>query len=485
MKSQLQELDSLFRSTKKSNPILCNVILLIIDSVPEYKMEIVELIKKLRVEANSEFLMEILDKLYIHNEEWKILLEDSTEQKLPEQRKEPVFSDETQYKENNNNLLIPPELVFFGNKKRDRKFDEFLDRIGAEMERLLRNRKEVIFRRQKNNEMNDTRRKDTFQERRAVEHRKEETGHSRKYHSNKDHGKGDYHRDNNRTDYNSRDAKGHNSNSYGRDNHKYFHGEQFHDRTEAYKNNNSHHRDQDLTSSDQDSHRRDHDKELNLNSRDVYREQDLNQNKRDNEKKDEQNKVYQNDDTVNSVQKIIGEKVQNEGSARTGKKKEEHSSSKAKEKKHGKDKKRFKAISLMDKLFPELQCRMCGLRFHGNYGEQIDQSYIDHVEQHQKKIQNMDENVYRPFFVDVEGWLNEKPQKIHFNFDEPERKNVGVTSETFKNPAVSKILVKKKLVHCALCKNKMNVIWDDDDDSWAIKDGVKLGDEFVHKDCAF
>ncbi|KRH91954.1 mRNA cleavage and polyadenylation factor I/II complex, subunit Pcf11, partial [Pseudoloma neurophilia] len=123
---------------------------------------------------------------------------------------------------------------------------------------------------------------------------------------------------------------------------------------------------------------------------------------------------------------------------------------------------------LIENLFPDLQCRLCGLRFRTNF-DFDENSYIDHMEKHQKE-KNDTVGHFRPFFNNIDGFINKRVKKIIFK-------------EEFKE-LKENILVKKKLIFCAICKNKMNVVWDDEADSWAIKDGVRLGDEFVHKECA-
>lgn len=146
-----------------------------------------------------------------------------------------------------------------------------------------------------------------------------------------------------------------------------------------------------------------------------------------------------------------------------------------------------KEETLFDILFTPLQCRICATRFHSDSfsatDSTVNQDYIDHMEQHAKKTQKHEDERFRPFFDDEDGWMTEKSQKINFDLPalQPECPSTNPKSPT----KTVKLLVKKKLVHCALCKNKMNVVWDDDDDSWAIKNGVKLGDEYVHKECAF
>lgn len=140
-------------------------------------------------------------------------------------------------------------------------------------------------------------------------------------------------------------------------------------------------------------------------------------------------------------------------------------------------------VNKFNVIFPSLQCRICALRFHSNNKDSIEQFYIDHMEQHQKK-KNIESNVsFRQFFVDSNGWFNQKSEKIFFDFSFPHQQDFEKDSSNFTK--TTKIHVQRKLIYCSLCKNKMNVVWDDDEDSWMIKDGVKLGDEYVHKDCAF
>lgn len=132
-------------------------------------------------------------------------------------------------------------------------------------------------------------------------------------------------------------------------------------------------------------------------------------------------------------------------------------------------------FSKFDILYPPLQCRICGIRFFSSdlKDEKTEKEYVDHIENHSKK-KNLNEN--KEYFFSEENWFEEKLEKIDFSFN------------TIKNEIVKEtnfIFVNKKLIFCSLCKNKMNVFWNDEEDTWCIRDGVKLGDEYVHKECAF
>lgn len=361
MDSDLTKLKDLLQSSSKKNKILTNVVILIIDSFPDKKQEIADVIYEEMKKGETPFITDFLETLYNHSDDYKTILNEKSEsgdEKTDDEKVENEIVENERIEnekidnkktENGNDkfkdLPIPPELVFFSGKKEDSKFKEFLQQIGPEIENKIENAKKNIFGKTSRDII------DKSEPSKRVKHAENE-------------------------------------------------------------------------------------QEQPIIKRSIFQE-----------------KKTPTQQTPKEPNQKIEKKQKN----------------------------------LFDILFSSLQCRICGLRFHSENMDTIEQLYVEHMEQHQKKSKTADENRFRPFFVDENGWLNEKSRKIIFDFDVTSIKKEMDKNNNLSDASVTtqKILVKKKLVHCALCKNKMNVVWDDEDDSWSIKDGVKLGDEYVHKECAF
>lgn len=131
-------------------------------------------------------------------------------------------------------------------------------------------------------------------------------------------------------------------------------------------------------------------------------------------------------------------------------------------------------------LFSPMQCRLCALRFRDT--DDGKNAYSTHIEEHVRKriaaafgtASNPAANpafgsdfVCRTLFANEENWLSKK-------IDLP---MITANNDFF--------MTNKKKVVCQICNNFLSVVWDDENDGWMVKDGVKLGEEFVHKECAF
>lgn len=120
-------------------------------------------------------------------------------------------------------------------------------------------------------------------------------------------------------------------------------------------------------------------------------------------------------------------------------------------------------------LYQRIQCRLCALRFTDT--EEGKTHYGTHLEEHnrRKRVEQQKDTISRTYFPNEDNWLS---KKIELPLARQEE---------------HKLFVGKKLVICNLCNEKMDVEWDDDNDSWVVRDAVKLGDGngYVHRECAF
>jgi hypothetical protein len=122
-------------------------------------------------------------------------------------------------------------------------------------------------------------------------------------------------------------------------------------------------------------------------------------------------------------------------------------------------------------LYPPNQCKLCGLRYE--IDEEGDKAMGLHIDEHRRRSRALDEKgcISREFFSTLEAWT----------------KNIE------KIKLMLKVDKKEKIVHsggsslCEICKSKIEVAWDDEEDSWVLRDAVALEKggimKYCHREC--
>lgn len=122
-------------------------------------------------------------------------------------------------------------------------------------------------------------------------------------------------------------------------------------------------------------------------------------------------------------------------------------------------------------LYPQNQCKLCGLRFENT--AQGDEAISVHIDEHRRKTRALSEKecVSREFFPTLEAWT----------------KNIEKVKLSLKVEKAEKIVHSGGPATCEICHNKIEVEWDDQEDDWILKDAVSLekaGEvKFCHRKC--
>ncbi|KAH9411382.1 hypothetical protein HK407_05g10500 [Ordospora pajunii] len=122
-------------------------------------------------------------------------------------------------------------------------------------------------------------------------------------------------------------------------------------------------------------------------------------------------------------------------------------------------------------LYLPNQCKLCGLRYESSKGG--DEQMGMHVEEHRRKARVMGEKdcVSREFFPTLEAWT----------------KNIEKIKLKLEVEKVEKIAHSGGAVFCGVCHNRIEVEWDDNEDTWMLKDAVPLEKagrtNFCHRKC--
>ncbi|EPR78426.1 hypothetical protein SLOPH_1808 [Spraguea lophii 42_110] len=128
-------------------------------------------------------------------------------------------------------------------------------------------------------------------------------------------------------------------------------------------------------------------------------------------------------------------------------------------------------------LFPELQCKKCGLRF----SSMNKSSFGAHLDEHKRKERAKSELkcLSRGLFC-KESVFNEQVKNDRISQFTNPLKNL---EEDIKP---TKIVTRKKYVNCNICMEYIDVQWDDDEDDWVILDAVEIKEgEYSHRKCVF
>lgn len=119
-------------------------------------------------------------------------------------------------------------------------------------------------------------------------------------------------------------------------------------------------------------------------------------------------------------------------------------------------------------LYASQQCKLCGMRY-----KEGDELYTIHIDDHFRKNRALEQksSISREFFSTYESWIRNVEKVIL---------NLKVDSE-------EKIVYRGSSVYCAICSNKIETMWDDEEDEFILKDCVEIGDEnnkkYCHKGC--
>jgi hypothetical protein len=122
-------------------------------------------------------------------------------------------------------------------------------------------------------------------------------------------------------------------------------------------------------------------------------------------------------------------------------------------------------------LYPPNQCKLCGIRYESN--EEGDRAMGLHIDEHRRRSRALSEKdcISREFFPTLEAW----------------EKNIEKVKLTLKVDKKEKIRHPGGPSSCEVCKDKIGVEWDDDEDSWVLKDVVALEKggttTYCHKKC--
>lgn len=122
-------------------------------------------------------------------------------------------------------------------------------------------------------------------------------------------------------------------------------------------------------------------------------------------------------------------------------------------------------------LYLPNQCKLCGLRY-GNTKEGDEQMGI-HIDEHRRRARVLGEKDYvsRELFPTLEAWT----------------KNIEKIKLKLEVEKVEKIAHSGGPAFCDVCRNKIEVEWDDKEDSWMLKDAVSLekagSTSFCHRRC--
>ncbi|TBU15626.1 hypothetical protein CWI42_051600 [Ordospora colligata] len=122
-------------------------------------------------------------------------------------------------------------------------------------------------------------------------------------------------------------------------------------------------------------------------------------------------------------------------------------------------------------LYLPNQCKLCGLRYENS--KKGDEQMGMHIEEHRRKARVMGEKdcVSREFFPTLEAWT----------------KNIEKIKLKLEVEKVEKIAHSGGAVFCGVCHSRIEVEWDDNEDTWMLKDAVPLEKagqtNFCHRKC--
>ncbi|CAD25883.1 hypothetical protein [Encephalitozoon cuniculi GB-M1] len=122
-------------------------------------------------------------------------------------------------------------------------------------------------------------------------------------------------------------------------------------------------------------------------------------------------------------------------------------------------------------LYPPNQCKLCGLRYEDT--SVGDEQMGIHIDEHRRKARVLGEKdcVSREFFPTLEAWT----------------KNIEKIKLKLEVEKVEKIAYSGGPALCDVCRSKIEVEWDDHEDSWMLKDAISLEKagrtSFCHRKC--
>lgn len=114
-------------------------------------------------------------------------------------------------------------------------------------------------------------------------------------------------------------------------------------------------------------------------------------------------------------------------------------------------------------LFPELQCKLCGLR----YPRERTEEFGAHIEDHRRKARALNDKMVlrREFFTSKEL---KATVKLNLN----------------ANDLVEAIAWNKESPNCSVCGRPIKKIWKDEVESWVLDNGTRVNeDEYAHREC--
>ncbi|AFN83967.1 hypothetical protein EROM_101520 [Encephalitozoon romaleae SJ-2008] len=122
-------------------------------------------------------------------------------------------------------------------------------------------------------------------------------------------------------------------------------------------------------------------------------------------------------------------------------------------------------------LYPPNQCKLCGLRYEDT--PEGDEQMRIHIDEHRRKARVLGEKdcISREFFPTLEAWT----------------KNIEKIKLRLEVEKVEKIAHSGGPALCDVCRNKIEVEWDDQEDRWILKDAISLEKggrtTFCHRKC--
>ena len=134
--------------------------------------------------------------------------------------------------------------------------------------------------------------------------------------------------------------------------------------------------------------------------------------------------------------------------------------------------------NLIQQLYSGRQCKSCGIRFSS---ENSSKEYAEHLDWHFKQNQTTKKSSnHRKWYPTQDAWIRrgtvdkveevvEKESNVH-----PVEDSKSIDSL----PASS-----TKVDTCNACQDRFELVWDDDEDTWCIKDGVEQGGALFHRSC--
>ncbi|KCZ79902.1 hypothetical protein H312_02704, partial [Anncaliia algerae PRA339] len=185
--------------------------------------------------------------------------------------------------------------------------------------------------------------------------------------------------------------------------------------------------------------------------------------------KREANKSFLNDTTAKVIPglTLFTDEVKRETNENKPKEKIEVED-KVKEKKDKKIKKKKKPIEIIMKklqgiLYKPIQCKICALRFDTNESELLSL----HLQDHQRKLRSTEHHTSfsREYASKESEWLVTK-----------------INLPSFSNTYTK--VKSDKMQDCKMCKEKIQLKFDDEEEEWILNDGIKTEEGFFyHRKC--